>query len=455
MEKKKSLVKTLLMVAIPIALQNLINVGVTVADTLMIGNIDEVQLSGISQANQPYFLFTTLIFGLTSGTIVLTAQYWGRKELEPIRALVGLMIRIGMVGGLLMSLFVLTKAEFIMNIYADDKEVIAYGVMYLKIVGYSYVFSAFTGVFLLGLRGVGNVKASMYIYGISFLFNLFLNWVFIFGNLGAPRLEIKGAAIATLISRILETILSIGYMYLVEKRLKFRFSDIFRKTRKYWRTLARYGGPALFSELNWGIGITVQVALIGHLGRYVLAAFSFINQVQQLASIAIIGIGVGSSIVVGNLIGEGREEEAKRLANNLVKVSFLIGAIMAAIAVLLRPIAPYMIQTSEETAEYIRSMLYVSAYMIFFESYTMVTMAGILRGAGDTIFCAVLDIGTLWLVKILLGIIVTYVLQLPPVWIYFVLCSDEFIKTLFTFRRVKRGEWIHDTTLHLKQSEVK
>lgn len=446
--KSDSFLKKMLPVAIPIAIQNLINVGVTVADTLMIGSIDEVQLSGISQANQPYFIFTTLIFGLTSGAIVLTAQYWGRRELKPIRTLIGLMIRIGLICGVLMSLFVLINARFIMSLYATDFDVISYGVTYLKIVGFSYVFSAFTGIFLLGLRSVGNVKASMYVYGISFIFNLFMNWVFIFGNLGAPRLEIRGAAIATLLARILESVLSILYMYFIEKELKFRLPDIFRKTKKYWKTLIRYGGPALFSEVNWGLGLTVQAALIGHLGVNVLAACSFINQVQQLLGIAIIGVGVGASIVVGNMIGEGRVEEVKALSRKLVRISFLFGAIMSMAVIIFRPFAPNLINVTPETASLIKSMLFVSAYLLFFQSFTIVSMAGILRGAGDTGFCVVLDIGTLWIIKILFGSVGTFILKLNPVLVYFVLCSDEFIKTLIAYPRLKKGNWIHDTTIH-------
>ncbi|HEX3021435.1 MAG TPA: MATE family efflux transporter, partial [Lachnospiraceae bacterium] len=173
--KNSHYITRILILAIPIALQNLINVGVSVTDTLMIGNISEVQLSGISYANQPYFIFTTVLFGLASGSLVLTSQYWGKQELHAIRAILGLMLRIGVIAGICMSIFVLTNAEYAMSIFTNEPEVITYGAKYLRIVGFSYMFSGFTGVYLMSMRSTGNVFVSMCIYGISFILNVILN----------------------------------------------------------------------------------------------------------------------------------------------------------------------------------------------------------------------------------------------------------------------------------------
>ena len=173
-ERQRELLKRIIIIAIPIAIQNLINVGVSVTDTLMIGNISEIQLAGISQANQPYFIFTTLIFGLASGSMVLNAQYWGQRDTGAIKTIMGLMMRIGIIGGLLASVVVLIFPEQAVAIFTNEAEVINYGAQYLNIVGLSYVFSAFTGIYLMGLRSIQNVKISMYIYGLSFILNVFL-----------------------------------------------------------------------------------------------------------------------------------------------------------------------------------------------------------------------------------------------------------------------------------------
>ncbi|WP_310601924.1 MATE family efflux transporter [Anaerosporobacter sp.] len=437
----------ILMLAIPIALQNLINVGVSVTDTLMIGTISEEQLSGISYANQPYFVFTTVLFGLSSGSIVLTAQYWGKRELEPIRAILGLMLRIGVVVGFLVSTFVLIAPETAMSIFTNEPEIIAYGAKYLRIVGFSYMFSGFTGIYLMSMRSTGNVYISACIYGISFILNVFLNWVLIFGHLGMPRMEIQGAATATLISRIFESLLTIVYMHCHEKQLHFTLKDLFHKTRKYWSTLVRFSIPVLLSEVCWGVGISVQAAIIGRLGKSAITASSYINQVQQLAGIVLIGFGIGAGIVMGNVIGEGKEKEALQISKELLKVSMVLGAIVSAAVLAFRPIAPNFINCSDETATMIQSMLFGSAYLLFFQSFTLLTMAGILRGSGDTIYCTTLDIATLFVLKLGIGIFVASILKASPVIVYFILCSDEMIKTILTVPRILKGKWIHHTTL--------
>lgn len=448
-EREKSLLRKMLLIAIPIAIQNLINVGVSVTDTLMIGNIDELQLAGISQANQPYFIFTTLIFGLASGSMVLNSQYWGKNDVNSIKAIMGLMMRIAVIGGVFASILVLVFPEQVVSVFTNENIVIEYGARYIRIVGLSYICSAFTGVYLMGLRSIQNVKISMYIYGLSFILNVFLNYTLIFGHFGMPRLEIQGAALATLISRIFESILVIIYMYKIEDQIGYKLMDIFRNTSMYWRSIARYSLPVLLSEINWGLGISVQAAIIGRLGSNVIAANSFINVFQQLAGIAIMGFGGGAAIIVGNLIGEGKKHEGEVLSFSklLVKLSFLLGIIIVIGIIIIRPIAPSFIQASQETAQLIKDMLYVSAFLLLFQSVTVTTLAGVLRGAGDTVFCAINDVVTLWGLKIVMGIICAFILKLNPVLVYLILSSDEFFKTLVTVPRVWKGKWIHYTTI--------
>ena len=448
-ERHRELLKKIIIIAIPIAIQNLINVGVSVTDTLMIGNISEIQLAGISQANQPYFIFTTLIFGLASGSMVLNAQYWGQRDTGAIKAIMGLMMRIGIIGGLLASAVVLIFPEQAVSIFTNEAEVINYGAQYLRIVGLSYVFSAFTGIYLMGLRSIQNVKISMYIYGLSFILNVFLNYTFIFGKFGMPRLECRGAAIATLISRIFESILVLIYMYKIEDKVRYRVRDVFCKTSKYWKSIATYSLPVLLSEINWGLGISMQAAIIGRLGSNVIAANSFINVFQQLSGVAMMGLGGAAGVVLGNLIGKGKkhEEEVISFSKFLVKISIILGIIVITMVLIIRPIAPSFINASEQTAELIKSTLYVSAFLLFFQAITITIFVGILRAGGDTAFCAAIDIATLWICKIGLGLLCAFVLKLHPVLVYLILSSDECVKALITIPRVWKGKWIHYTTV--------
>lgn len=445
--KNKQIYKKIALIAIPIALQNLINVGVGMMDTLMIGNISETQLSGIAQAGQPYFLFTLLIFGLASGSCVITAQYWGQKQIEPIKKILGLVLKIAMLSGILLGIAVMTRPVFFMKLFTNEAAVIEAGVQYLRIIGISYVFSAFTGVFLIVLRSVENVNISMMVYGISFVVNVFLNWVFIYGNLGAPRLEIQGAAIATLIARVVEAVITYLYIRFKEKSLCFRFRDLFANASDYYKTLVRYSIPVLFSELHWGLGISVQAAIIGRLGPNVLAAFSLVNILQQLAGVALIGVGAAAGILIGQEIGKGDIPHAKELANILFKISVILGATISVIVVLLSPYAPNLIAASSETGAYIVSMLWVASYMLFFQAINTVLLMGVLRGGGDTIFCAKLDVATLWILKLFCGIIAAFYFHLDPIFVYFILLSDETLKFFAAYPRFKRDQWIHVITI--------
>lgn len=446
MKEKKEIFRNLFVIAIPIALQNLINVGVSVTDTLMIGNIGEVQLSGVSQANQVFFLLMALICGTASGAIVLTAQYWGKGETEPICTIIGLVIRIGVFCGIAVGAFVIIRPDLVMMIFTDSPEVAQYGEEYLRIIGFSYAFSSFTGVYLTSLRSVHIVKASTCIYLLAFLLNIFLNYIFIFGHFGVPRMEVRGAAIATLISRIVEAALVCIYMYRVENKVHFTFGKLFRKSRQYWRAIIRYSLPVLFSELNWAFGISIQAALIGHLGVNVLAACSFINVVQQVATIAIVGIGSAAGIIVGNMIGAGEDQKAARITKVIFKFCFLLAFFCAGVILLFRPIAPNFINATPETARLIKEMLFVSAYLVFFQSFTIPTLGGILRSSGDTVFCAAVDVVTMWVLKVGIGLLITTVWELNPVLVYFILCSDELVKTFITLARLKSGKWIYHTT---------
>lgn len=445
--KNKQIYKKIAFIAIPIALQNLINVGVGMMDTLMIGNISETQLSGIAQAGQPYFLFTLLIFGLASGSCVITAQYWGQKQIDPIKKILGLVLKIAMASGILLGIAVMSQPTFFMELFTNEQAVIEAGVQYLRIIGFSYVFSAFTGVFLIVLRSVENVNISMMVYGISFVINVFLNWVFIYGNLGFPRMEIQGAAIATLIARIVEALVTYYYIRFKEKALCFRARDLFTNARDYYRTLIRYSIPVLFSELHWGLGISVQAAIIGRLGANVLAAFSLVNILQQLAGVALIGVGAAAGILIGQEIGKDDIPHAKELAKVLIKISLGLGTVISILVILLSPYAPRLIQASPETSSYIIAMLWVASYMLFFQAINTVLLMGVLRGGGDTLYCAKLDVATLWILKLACGIFAAFYLKLDPIFVYFILLSDEMLKCFAAYPRYKRDQWIHVITI--------
>jgi len=438
-----SVIKQLLAIGVPIALQNLISIGVSFVDTIMVGQLGEIKLGGVNQANQAYFFFTTIVFGLSIGAVIISARHWGRRETEPMRVITGLTMRLCIIFGILVSAVVLLFPDKMMRIFADDPAVISEGVKYLKVIGWTYPITAFTGSYLISLRACGDVRVSMWIYAISCLMNVFLNWVFIFGNLGAPRMEVQGAAIATAICRATEALLAFLYMNYAEHRINFRIKYIFKNAHDFWKPMARYGLPVLLSESIWGVGMTVQSAIIGNLGVSALAAYSVIYVIQDLVTVLMIGFVNGEMIILSNLIGAGRVERAKKLVRTFNLVSAGFGALMGLVIFAISPLAPSFIVCSSETAAMIRSMMLVSSVMVFFLALSWNVSGGPLRAGGDTRCCAAIDVVSFFIFKVIIGNVTAFVLKLDPVAIYAILSSDEAFKGIAFYTRLKRGEWVH------------
>ncbi len=441
--ERREILRQLLSIGVPIALQNLISIGVSFVDTLMVGQLGEVKLGGVNQANQPYFFFAMIVFGLSIGTVVISARHWGKRELEPMRVITGLAMRLCIILGVIVSAVVLLFPERVMRIFAEDPAVIEQGVNYLKIIGWTYPITAFTGSYLVSLRACGDVRVSMWIYTISCLMNVFLNWMFIFGNLGAPRMEVAGAALATAICRLSEAVMAFIYMNFMEHGMKFRIKYIFSSAKEYWKPMARFGLPVLLSESIWGVGMTVQSAIIGNLGVSALAAYSVIYVIQDLATVLMVGFVNGEMIILSNFIGTGEEEHARKLSGTFNMVGVVFGVFMALVILLLRPFAPSFIVCSTETAEMIKSMMYVSAGLMFFLAISWNISSGPLRAGGDTRYCAVVDTTAFFVFKVVIGNIAAFVLKLEPVTVYLILSSDEFFKAIAFYVKYARGNWMH------------
>ena len=247
MYTRKEIIRQMFKIGIPVAAQNFVSVLVNMLDTIMIGSVGEAQLGAINQVNSLYVFFNMFVWGISMGTVVITARYWGQEKIDPIRDMIGLAMRVNIIAALLLSTVTLTIPEIVMRVFASDPEVIAYGVEYLRVMGWFYVLPAVSTTFLSNLRAIHDVKISVAVYTCSCLTNLVLNWVLIYGNLGAPRLEVAGAAIATAISKTVELTLVLVYMYKFEHRLNFRLHYIFAKTKQYIPSFLKFGIPVFFS----------------------------------------------------------------------------------------------------------------------------------------------------------------------------------------------------------------
>lgn len=442
MYTKKEIILQMLKIGIPVALQNFINVLVSMLDTLMIGNVGEAQLGAVNQVNSVYVFYTMFIWGICMGTVVITARYWGKGETEPIRDMIGLAMRISMIAAVLLSVFIEMFPYEVMRFLAKDPEVIEYGVQYIRVFGWFYILPAITVTFLSNLRAIGDVKVSVAVYSISCLTNLVLNWVFIYGNLGAPRLEVRGAALATVISKTIECVLVLIYMYKIENKINFRMKYIFADVKRFVPSFLKFGIPVFLSEFIWGLGQTVQASTLGQYSKEFLAAFSLVMVILDLSTVAMCGFANASMILMGNMIGAGRDVEAKKWSKFFAVGGICVGVFMAAVVMIIRPFAPNFIVCGEETKNYILTILLICAYIDVCYGASWNLGSGILRSGGNTGLLAKIDVGFTIFFKIVLGTFLGRILQIEPVLLMLIICSDDLVKGLAYLTIYIKGNWL-------------
>jgi len=444
--KEKSFYKSVLMVAVPIVLQSLVNVGINMTDVIMLGKLGETNISGASLANQVFFLLNLFIFGLGSGAGVLASQYWGKKDTSSIRKILGNTYKFAIIGGLLFSLAGIFAPNFILSIYTKDAQVIAMGSDYLRIIAFSYLPFSITLCYCMLLRSVEKTRLPLYLSIQSLLLNTFLCYILIFGKLGMPALGIKGAAIATLIARVVECIVVLIYMNGFEKTLRFRIKDIFSYDKVLMGDYLKIGLVVLFNEMLWSLATSAQAIIIGRISTDMVAAMSIVSVAIQLCTISLWGLASASSIYIGKAAGTGNKKLVKDYAASFLLLATVIALIAMIIMLLIRHIAVDYYNVSQTIKDMAFNMMTVAAFICLAFPFSGVCLIGILRGAGDTKFVFWTDITFLWLISAPLGILAGWVLKLPAHIVYMCLKIDEPIKSVIGLLRLRGDKWIKDVT---------
>lgn len=449
--KDKRFYFNILAIVIPIAAQNLISFGVNMADTVMLGLADKsgVLLSASSLANQPFFILSLFVFGLSGAGAVLGAQYWGRQDLKSIRIIISMIIKISFVVSLAATLLILLIPEKIMSLYSNNPEIISAGTEYLRIMGYTYFIFGISSTFICSLRSVEIVRISVAVNLASFVTNVILNYALIFGNFGFPAMGIKGAAIATLCARVAELIIVLLYVLVIDKKLKFRVKDFFLFDKLLLKDLLKHGSPVVVNEVMWSLGISVQASILGHISYSAgdpVAANSICGIVQQLATIVIFGIANAAAVLIGKSIGEGKKEETILKANTFKIIALVFGVIACFIILLLRDAAVGFYDFSAETKTLAKEMLIVIAINVIFISFSATYIVGILRGAGDTRFCLIIELISLWCLSIPLAAILAFAVKAPVPFVLLGMRMDEPLKALICTFRIRGTKWIKSVT---------
>lgn len=444
--EKKQFYLLVFSLVLPMAAQNLINVAVSSADVVMLGMVGEISLSASSLAGQVMFILTLILFGLTSGAAVLTAQYWGKNDIGTIEKVLGIAMRIAILVSVVFTVAALAVPRQIMYLFTNEEPVIREGIEYLRIIAFSYVFVGITIVYLNVMRSVERVLISTIVYLISLGVNVGLNAVFIFGLLGFPAMGIKGAALATLIARIVEFVIVVVYGSVINKQVQFRFKNLITGDKLLARDFRVYAVPVLLNELMWGMGISTVTAIIGHMGSAMVAGNSVAQVVRQLAMVVSFGISNATAIIIGKSIGEGKEKLAKVYSKRLIKLSMIVGVLGAGLILLISPVVRRNLTLTSEAQEYLKMMLAVMAVYVMGQSFNGPLIIGVFRAGGDTKFGLMIDIGALWMIAIVFGALAAFVWKLPAAVVYMILTCDEVIKIPFSYWRYRTEKWLKNVT---------
>jgi len=446
MNERRSFYRKVFSLVIPMAIQNLINVGVQATDVVMLGKVSEQVLSGCSLGGQVFFIFNLFLFGVSSGVSVLTAQYWGKRDTDSIEKLTGIVMRLAVIVGLIFMLGSLLFPARLMRIFTDEPEVIAEGVKYLKIVAFTYPMVALSMTYLNLIRSIEQVMISTIVYGCSLVLNFVVNAVLIFGLFGAPRLGIVGAAIGTLAARALELTIMLFYAYFRNHVIRLRLACFIHTDRGLLKDFLKYSSPVVVNEVMWGTGYSAIAAIVGHLGSSAVAANSIAHVMRQLATVVGFGVGNAAAIMIGKAIGENKKKDAEIYAGRLLRLAFCFGTIGGVMIFCIRPFIISGLGFTGLTAQYAHRFMMIMSYYVIAQSVTCTSIVGVFRGGGDTKFGVVADSGTLWCWSILMGYLAAFVLHLPVETVYFILLSDEIIKLPMCFFRYRQKKWLKNVT---------
>ncbi len=444
--REKEFYRKVIGIGVPVVLQSLITIGINMMDTVMLGSLSGAQISASALANQITHLFQIICLGFGFGTAVMTSQYWGRGDLDSMKKVITIMLRWVIILGGIITAFVAIFPYTAMRIFTPDTEVIEYGIRYFKYLLPTFLMLGVSLTATIVLRSTGSVRIPLVSSIISFFLNVFFNWVFIFGNLGAPRMEIGGAALGTLIARTFELCFIFGYFILKDKNIGYRIRDFFVSAKGFGKEFVRFAVPVVISDALIGLGLVLQSVIIGHISSVFVAANAIAAIVFQFSITFGQGVSNASSVITGHALGEGKEQKAYSYGSTFLIIGFLLGIFSGLILFILAPYMGELYNISEETKHTAKMLMYAMSTMSIFQMLSMILTKGVLRGGGDTRFLLVADIVFLWLVTIPLGAIAGLVLNLSPFWVYICLRLDNILKCIICFKRFFSKRWIKKVT---------
>ena len=442
----RDFLSNMLKIALPIMIQNLVTSSLNMADTIMVGKLGEVEIAAVGIANQYFFFFTMILMGLCGGCSVFISQYWGKKDFINIKRILG----VGLISVLIVSIVFMAAGFFnpgkIISLFNKGSTVINLGGKYLFIVLFSYIFTAITFMYSFSLRSIGNTVEPLVVNIAALLCNVFFKYILIFGKLGAPALGVEGAAIATLIARAVEATILVLLVYKDNgvfaanlKELTDINTDFFKKSYKIIL-------PVLLNDIFWALASLVYSGVYGRMGTGTTAAVQITNTVSNMFMVVTFGLASASAIMIGNSIGEGKEEQTLDYAKKFIEVSFFVSIILGLCLALTSPIILDLFNVSLQVRSSTLIMLYMVSVIFIVRFLGLMIIVGILRGAGDARSALIIEGSTMWFIGVPLTIMGAFLFKLPVHLVYGLAILEEVAKFILGLLRLKSRKWINNIT---------
>ena len=452
MNRGKAFYRDVVLLAIPIILQNLITNSLGLLDTFMVGMLGEAPMAAVTLANIPIFVVQLMTFGLQSGASVLISQFYGKGDKGSINEVLG--IGFAVAGGitLIFGCIMFFLPVPFMALFGNNADVVALAAQYAKIVAFSFLFDSLAQVYIAAHRSMANPLLGLYILGASMVSNTILNWVFIFGKLGAPAMGVEGAALATLISRVLEFVIAVGHIAL-GKRFRLQFDRLLHPSPAMLGKYVRFATPVLLNETLWGLGTSLYPTIMGHMegSQAILAAYGIVGNLVNVSTVMVFAIGGTTAIIIGREIGAGRREGVYETGLCLDTLAFLAGLIVGAVFIVLtytlfEPVVYPLFHLSQEASEIATMMSVVSFAILAVRSFNTTNVVGVLRGGGDVRAATIIDLLPMWLLSLPLAALAGLVFHWGILPVYLCISLDNVVKLFLGVWRLRSGVWIRDIT---------
>ncbi|MCI8864474.1 MAG: MATE family efflux transporter [Lachnospiraceae bacterium] len=438
------------LIALPVALQGMLNTVVNLVDTMMIGQLGETAIAAVGLANKVFFVFTLLVFGVVSGSGVLAAQYWGNKDVKNIRKVTGLALLIAFIGALCFAIPSVLFPSAVMRIFTDSESAVLSGAAYLAVAALSYPFTAVTNTYVAMLRAVGQVKAPVMVSCMTILVNITLNYVLIFGHFGAPAMGVVGAAIATLAARVLECLVVLAITYGSRSPIAGRFRELFGYSSAFIRQFLATASPVIANEFMWGLGTTMYSLAYGRMGDNAVAAITIATTIQDIVVVLFQGLSAATAVILGNEMGAGKLKRAEKYAKNFFLLQFLVTVAGMAFCYAIRGNVISLYSISPQVARDVNLCLIVFILYMPFKMFNYVNIVGVLRSGGDTKVCLFIDTSGVWAIGVPMAFWGGLYLKQAIYVVYAMVMAEEAYKAVIGYVRYRQKKWLRNLAVELE-----